>query len=355
VVDAITRKCGNAKYALASFRIYASMLYRVNFCNYALVTQRRSALKIAEVDQLTVTFITDNYYDALRPAPEFVKRYSVTPGTSIHAEHGLSCYLEAVADGRARGFMFDYGLQSSGIIGNMDLLEIDVGMVTAFGLSHGHFDHWGGLLGFLIHNASKIQKGIPLYAGEEAFAHRYVTLPSDSEPRDIGRLKRDYIDRLGIVRVVEIKEPTEVIPGVYFTGNIERVTEYEQGSAALLIERDGNMEHDRFPGEQAVVCNVKGKGLVVLSGCAHAGIVNTVRHAQKMTGVEKVHAVIGGFHLVNAEPETIEMTLADLKEISPDHVIPAHCTGFEAAAFFAKEMPAQFTLNTAGTKYTFGK
>jgi 7,8-dihydropterin-6-yl-methyl-4-(beta-D-ribofuranosyl)aminobenzene 5'-phosphate synthase len=311
-------------------------------------------MKIPEVDRLRVTVITDNYYDSLRPGTSFAERYRVGPRESILAEHGLSCHFEIVSDGRARGFMFDYGLDSASIINNMDLLEINVGKVMAFGLSHGHFDHWGGLIGFLIHHASKIMKGTPLYVGEEAFGHRYSIRPGTVEPQDIGQLKRGYVDRIGILKIIEIKEPREVIPGVYLTGNIERVTKYEKGSPALLVKRDDALEHDLFPGEQAVMCNVKGKGLVVLSGCAHAGIVNTVKHVQKVTGVEKVHAVIGGFHLVNADTDTIEKTLADLKEIAPDHLIPAHCTGFEAIKLFSTEMADQFTLSTAGTKYTFG-
>ncbi|MBA4418873.1 MAG: MBL fold metallo-hydrolase [Syntrophus sp. (in: bacteria)] len=310
-------------------------------------------MKIPIIDRLSLIVITDNYYDSLRPGTPFAERYRVTPKASIHAEHGLSCYMEVMIDGRARGFMFDYGLDSTGIIKNMDLLEIDMGKVMAFGLSHGHFDHWGGLMGILRHNASKITRGTPLYAGEEAFAHRYSIRPSIPEPLDIGQLQRGYIERLGILKVVEIKDPTEVIPGVYLTGNIERVTEYEKGSPALFVRRWEKLEHDRFTGEQAVVCNIKDKGLVILSGCAHSGIVNTVRHAQKITGIRKVHAVIGGFHLSNAEPETIKKTVADLKEIAPDHIIPAHCTGFEAIRLFSEEMAEQFTLNTAGTKYTF--
>ena len=97
--------------------------------------------------------------------------------------------------------------------------------------------------------------------------------------------------------------------------------------------------------------NAKGKGLVVLSGCAHRGIVNTVKHAQKMTGIEKVHAVIGGFHLTGAKPELIDKTVADIKAVRPDYIVPMHCTGYEAIGAFAREMPDQFILNTAGTKY----
>jgi 7,8-dihydropterin-6-yl-methyl-4-(beta-D-ribofuranosyl)aminobenzene 5'-phosphate synthase len=311
-------------------------------------------MKFPGVDKLSLTSITDNYCDSLGPVPPFAKRYRAIPNASIHAEHGLSWHVEVVIGGRAKEFIFDYGLDSPGIIRNMDFLGIDMGKVMALGLSHGHFDHWGGLMGLLRHNASKIMRGTPLYVGEEVFAHRYSLRSTDLEPQDLGWLERDYLDRLGIVKAVEIKDPTEVIPGGYLTGNIEKVTDYEKGSPSLLIERDGRLEQDRFEGEQAFVCNVKDKGLVILSGCAHVGIVNTVKHAQKITGIQKVHAVIGGFHLANADSTTIQKTLADVKETGPDHIIPAHCTGLAAVRRFADAMEKEFTLNAAGTKYVFG-
>ncbi len=93
---------------------------------------------------------------------------------------------------------------------------------------------------------------------------------------------------------------------------------------------------------------------MVLSGCAHVGIVNTVKHSQKIAGTDQLHAVMGGFHLINAKPEIIEKTVTDIKAMKPDHIVPTHCTGFEAIATFAREIPAQFILNTAGTQYTFG-
>jgi 7,8-dihydropterin-6-yl-methyl-4-(beta-D-ribofuranosyl)aminobenzene 5'-phosphate synthase len=153
---------------------------------------------------------------------------------------------------------------------------------------------------------------------------------------------------------MEVKKPVQIIPGAYFTGNIERVTTYEKVSPSLLIKRGEKPEPDDFRGEQALFFNVKGKGLVVLSGCAHAGIVNTVKQAQKIAGIDKIHAVMGGFHLINAKPEVIQNTVADIKATRPDHIVPTHCTGFEAILAFVKEMPNEFTLNTAGTQYTFG-
>lgn len=108
-----------------------------------------------------------------------------------------------------------------------------------------------------------------------------------------------------------------------------------------------------FPGEQSLVFNVKGKGLVVVSSCAHAGIINTVRQAKKISGVEKLHAVIGGFHLTGAPPEKIQKTVADMKAINPDYIVPMHCTGWPAITTFQREMPQQFVLNMAGTRYIF--
>ncbi len=308
-------------------------------------------LKVAEVDKVTVWVLTDNYYDALRPDAKITKRYRVIPGMSIHAEHGLSYYVETVVNGKTSGCMFDYGLDPIGVMNNIGLLGLDLGKANAFSLSHGHFDHWMGAVSILKQNQTKIARGTPFYLGEEAFARRYVLNPGASEPTDIGQLKKDDIEAIGL-RVVEVKGPTEIIPGAYFTGNIPRITSYEKVPPNLLIKRGEKPEPDDFHGEQALFFNLKGKGLVVLSGCAHSGIVNTVKQAQKVADIDKIHAVLGGFHLIGAKPEIIQNTVADIKAMKPDYIAPTHCTGFEGIVAFGKEMPAQFILNTAGTKYT---
>jgi 7,8-dihydropterin-6-yl-methyl-4-(beta-D-ribofuranosyl)aminobenzene 5'-phosphate synthase len=315
----------------------------------------RSHVTMPEVDKLTVTVITDNYYDSLRSDTPISKQFRTAPNASMHAEHGLSFFIESEVEGASKGLMFDYGVDARGIMNNMELLGIDAGKASALGLSHGHFDHWGGLVDILRQNRSRITGGTPLYLGSEAFAHRYSGRFSMENPTYLGQLDRDAIEGLEVVKIVEVREPREVIPGVYLTGNIERTTAYERIPPSLLIKRGDKLEGELLEGEQAVMCNVKGKGLVVISGCAHRGIVNTVRHAQKVTGIDKVYAVIGGFHLVNAAPGIIEKTVADIKKIGPDYIIPTHCTGFEAMTIFAREMPGQFILNTAGTKYTFDR
>ncbi len=306
-----------------------------------------------EVKKLSITVVTDNYSDALRPDPVMGTRHRSAPGASIHAEHGLSYFIQTSTSSGTCAFMFDYGVDAGGVLNNIGLLNIDLARLDALGLSHGHFDHWGALLGILREHRSTMPKDTPLYVGQEAFSHRYALPSPEEEPRDLGRLDREAIEGLG-VKIIEIGEPVEVVPGAYFTGPIERVIGYEQVPPIFLVERRGKLEQDRFPGEQAVVFAVEGKGLVVLSGCAHAGIVNTIRHGMSMTGNTHLHALIGGFHLVNATPERIEATVADIKAMAPDYVVPTHCTGFEAIIRFRQELAEQFILNTAGTTYVFG-
>jgi 7,8-dihydropterin-6-yl-methyl-4-(beta-D-ribofuranosyl)aminobenzene 5'-phosphate synthase len=308
--------------------------------------------KMAEVDKLTIWVLTDNYFDTLRPDNKITKRYRVVPGKSIHAEHGLAYYLETVVDGKTSACMFDYGLDPVGVMNNISLLGLDLGKSQAFSLSHGHFDHFMAAVEVLKKNQAQITKGTPFYVGDEAFFRRYSLRPGGGEPMDIGQLKKEDIEALGL-KVVEVRSATQIIPGGYFTGNIERVTTYEKVPPSLLIKRGEKPEPDDFRGEQAFFFNVKGKGLVVLSGCAHAGIVNTVKQAQKVSGIEKIHAVLGGFHLINAKPEIIQKTVADIKAMKPEYIVPTHCTGFEAIVAFRQEMPGEFIINTAGTQYTF--
>ncbi len=311
------------------------------------------SMKAAEVDKLTIWVLTDNYYDTNIVDGKNGKRYRVVPGKSIHAEHGLSYYVETVVDGKTSACMFDYGLDAAGVLNNMALLGIDIGKAAAFSLSHGHYDHFMGMVNILKQNQSRIPAGTPFYVGEEAFLRRYSLRPGTTEAADLGQLQRSDIESLGL-KVIEVKNPTQIIPGAFFTGNIERHTSYEKIPPSNQVKRGDKPEQDDFRGEQALFFNVKGKGLVVVSGCAHSGIVNTVRQAQKASGTEKVHAIMGGFHMINSKPERIQSTVADIKAMKPEHLMPAHCTGFESLVAFSKEMPEAFTLNTAGTKYTFG-
>ena len=335
------------KYSLATGVLIAageSMIERV---------MADEMVKVSEVDKLTIWVVTDNYYDTNRADTKITKRYRSTPGKSIHAEHGLSYYVETVVDGKVSTCMFDYGLDPAGVMSNIALLGLDIGKANAFGLSHGHWDHYLGAVSILKQNQARIAAGTPFYVGEEAFNRRYSLRPEyHGSRRSWPTHERGHRDTRPEGRGTE--KTGQIIPGAYLTGNIERLTSYEKMPASLQIKRGEKIEQDDMRGEQALFFNVKGKGLVVISGCAHAGIVNTVKQAQKVSGMDKLHAVMGGCHLIHAKPEVIQNTVADIKAMKPDHIVPTHCTGFEAMVAFSKEMPDAFTLNTAGTKYTFG-
>jgi 7,8-dihydropterin-6-yl-methyl-4-(beta-D-ribofuranosyl)aminobenzene 5'-phosphate synthase len=311
----------------------------------------QAATGVTEVDRLTVWVLTDNYYDTNVPDAKITKRFRVGgPGASVHAEHGLSFYVETVVKGKTSACMYDYGLDPAGVMNNAALLGLDMGKANAFSLSHGHYDHYDAAVRMLKKNQSRIAVGTPFYVGEAAFAQRYKLNPGSTDLVDIGQLKKEDIEALGL-KVVEVKTSVEIIPGAYFTGNVERVTAYETMPSNLKVKNGDKVENDMFPGEQGLFFNIKGKGLVVLSGCAHRGIVNTVKQAQKASGMDKVHMVMGGFHLISAKPEVIQNTVADIKAMNPDYVVPTHCTGFTAMTAFSREMPNQFIINTAGTKY----
>ena len=307
---------------------------------------------VFDADSVTVWVVTDNYYDTSRRDTEFAKRYRSSPGRCIHSEHGLAFYIETLSNGKADACMFDFGMDPAGVINNMDLLGVDVGNINAFGLSHGHFDHFMGAVDILKLNRARIKEGTPFYVGKEAFLNRYSLRPGSDAATDLGQLDKVALEASG-VSVQEISEPMEIIPGGYISGDIERSTPYETPIPNLLVKKEGRLVPDDFGGEQALFFNVKGKGLVIISGCAHAGIVNTVKHIKSITGLEKVHAIMGGFHLINASQEKISNTIADIQSVNPDIIAPLHCTGFEAVTAFMEAMPDVFFLNTAGTKYIF--
>ncbi len=308
--------------------------------------------KIPEAEKIIITVITDNLADANRLDYKIAKRpaYVTSPlDAAFHAEHGLSYHIETVVDGKAHACLYDFGTNPKGIVQNLELLKINLKQVEALGLSHDHWDHEVALVEVLKAKRSEFAKNIPLYIGEQFFVGTYSKRPVGVIKANL--LKREDVEALGFVRIVEVKGPTAIIPGAYLPGRIERVTDYEKFNPTLLAKKGDEFVVETFPGEQAVILNARGKGLVVLSSCAHRGLVNTVKHAQKMTGIEKVHAIIGGCHLINAKPEVILKTVADIKAINPDYIVPTHCTGYEAISAFAREMPDQFILNTAGTRY----
>lgn len=313
----------------------------------------QTPVAIPEAERIVVTVVTDNLADATRPSVKIAHRPPrgrAPLDVAMHAEHGLAYHIEAVVAGKAHSILFDFGTQAQPIRRNLELLRLDFRKVEAMAISHPHWDHLAAFAELMQAKRDELATGLPVYVGEDFFAGTYAKRPN-GQIETLSVLSRETIEGLGVLKIVEVRTPTPMAPGVYLTGTVAQVTDYEKIPATFLAKRGDQYVQEEFTGEQAVVMNAKGKGLVVLSACAHRGIVNTVKHAQVVTGIAKVHAVIGGFHLTGAKPDVIAKTIADVKAMRPDYIVPTHCTGFEAITAFSREMPEQFILNTAGTRY----
>jgi len=233
----------------------------------------------------------------------------------------------------------------------MEILNLDPRQIEAIVLSHGHMDHTGALHPI----AKSVEKSIPLILHPDAFiSPRFFGLDDGRRLLFPQTLIREDIENTGL-NIVEKKSPSLWIDSmIAITGEVERVTGFEKGLPNASMERNGKVEPDIIRDDQSIVIKIKKKGLVIISGCGHAGIINTVFYAKKITGIDKIHAVLGGFHLSGPifEP-IIEKTIIEFKKIKPEVIIPMHCTGWEAIKRFSEEFPSSFALNSVGTRVTF--
>jgi 7,8-dihydropterin-6-yl-methyl-4-(beta-D-ribofuranosyl)aminobenzene 5'-phosphate synthase len=303
---------------------------------------------LREIDKLDATILVDNYTDSLMMQnTEVVKRALVPPPNWPLAEHGFSCLLNLFAGSEKHTILMDAGVTPVSLPHNAKILKKDLNEVESVILSHGHFDHFGGLMDFLRGG----QKGMPLFLHEDAFSERRLNFPGFGVSL-LPDLNESELNDLGVV-VRKIRKPTTIASDmILISGEVERVTSFERGFPIAEYKINDQWVPDSFRDDLGVAVKVKNKGLVVISGCAHAGILNTVKHIQKVTGTSKVLAIMGGFHLTGPMFEPIiEQTIAELKKIGPDIVVPMHCTGWKAINKFAEEMPQQFILNSVGTTY----
>ena len=306
---------------------------------------------LRELERAEVTVLVDNYTDLLLlQSTNVVKRTLSPPPQAFLAEHGFSCLIKTSNGSEEHVILMDVGISGTCLLHNAQLLKIDLSKVEALILSHGHFDHCWGLREIL----PKIPRGIPLVFHPDAFLPRRFNLPALKIQVSMPSLDENMLRKAGM-EIRKIREDSTLASGgVLVLGEIERITEFEKGMPGMEAEINGAWVADRFPDDRGVAVKVKNKGLVVIGGCSRAGIVNTVKHAQKVTGTPKVHAVLGGFHLTGPMMEpVIGPTMGEMKKINPDYIIPTHCTGWRAINQFAKEMPEQFILNTVGTTYIF--
>ncbi len=328
------------------------------------------------VDRLVMTNVVDNVYDVFakggRLDTVMVQRTPLGRSGTLLAEHGLAYHLESLRGSERREVLLDFSLTEKNLFNNYAVLAIDPTKADAMVLSHGHLDHYGALPDLARAMQGRFRPGLTVYAGgEDTFCHRLVVTPTATV--DQGQLDRPALEARGL-NVVLAKQPTVVAGHAFTTGQIPRVTDFERPPGAARLEagptgsacsathfgdikveaKPGDFVPDLFQGEHATAYHLKDRGLVVITSCGHAGVVNSVRQAQKASGVQKVHAIVGGFHLAPAPDEVVAKTVEAFKAIDPDYVIPMHCTGWNTIMAVHQAMPKKLVMPSTGTRVTFG-
>lgn len=308
-------------------------------------------VSLPEVDEVQITTITDNSLDMLMASTETARRFPLKRDVFGHdfpvAEHGYSVLIRVRRDETWATVLFDTGVSRRGILWNLDALEIDAKIIQAIVLSHGHADHAMGFLGLVDRLGSR---RIPLVLHPDAYLERKLVLPNGDEfflrPPRQSDLRRENIE------LIESVEPSMLVDDmVLVSGEVNRTTDFEKGMMVHHAKRNDVWGPDPLiPDDQCAIMNVKDKGLVIVTGCGHSGIINVIRNAQRITGIEQVYTVMGGFHLTGGRFERIiPATVQALQQINPRYVVPGHCTGFSAVVQIAQAMPDALIPNSVGT------
>jgi 7,8-dihydropterin-6-yl-methyl-4-(beta-D-ribofuranosyl)aminobenzene 5'-phosphate synthase len=312
-------------------------------------------ITLAPVDEVTVTTLVDNVSDILLADTGPAKRPPFKLATTdrvLRAEHGFSCLVTITKQGRTTRVLFDAGITQDGLIENMRRLELSPGDIDIIVLSHGHWDHTMGMHGLV---AALGRPQMPVVIHPEFWSRRRIAVEG-REPVELPSTSRGALEGAGF-EIVEQREPSFLLDGsLLVTGEVDRTSGFERGAApAHQAHREGGWQPDPLIlDDQALVASVRGRGLLVLSGCSHAGIVNILRYAQRLTGETRIHAVIGGLHLSGPyfEP-TIGPTCDALEQFAPDYIVPCHCTGWRAIHTIAGRFPDAFIQNSVGTRFEF--
>jgi len=308
--------------------------------------------KLKEAERVEIISLVDNSVDFLsttrRREVKSFREWAKRPFRLPLAEHGFSMLLRIFHENESHAILFDAGGSPNSVVTNAERMGITLSKIEYIVLSHGHYDHFGGLP-TVVKAINK--EGLPIIVHEDMFKIRgtagqggtirkYPEFPSEESVKP--------------AKYIKTKQPHLVAGDLaLITGEIPRKTSFEGGHPQHRALVDGKWKPDPWIwDERALIINIKRRGLVILSGCAHAGIINTILYARQLTGVEAVYAVLGGFHLSGREFEPrIEQTVEELKKISPKLLAPSHCTGWRGSYAIAKAMPEAFVWNSVGNLY----
>ncbi|NVM30065.1 MAG: MBL fold metallo-hydrolase [Candidatus Helarchaeota archaeon] len=279
------------------------------------------------------------------------------------AEHGLAMGIET----NGMKILYDFGGMGFAILKNLEIFNINPEIFQKAVLSHGHFDHFGSLVKLIpqlgpgkeiIVSPDIYKQKISYLPGEsgdlEILKENYRALKKKGKVRELPRIKKAFLDKLTAENqqtLIETSKPVELAPGVWTSGEIEIFDENELTSNMFLKIDKTTFERETFRDEIAIYINVEDKGLIVLTGCGHTGIINTIKHGQKISGVKKIYAVIGGFHLNYAPEKQLDRVVNYFNEISPEIICGMHCTGFKFNSKLLAKMPENATLGVVGTDF----
>jgi 7,8-dihydropterin-6-yl-methyl-4-(beta-D-ribofuranosyl)aminobenzene 5'-phosphate synthase len=336
-----------------------------------------AAIQVPVIDKLTMRVLIDQSHDSFLRGSTVngVVHEGPGPGRSadarnvLHNQWGLSLFLESQRDQESRAILLDFGYTAAALINNMGLMNVDPSKIRALIVSHGHIDHYGGLIGFLGQYRNVLPADLKLYAGgEDNFCHR-LRGTTVGQLGENGTLARREVEAHKVTTVL-CETPTVVADHAFTTGKIKRssiervlpngfvdYTTKESAGCEYLhytaAELQGKFVPDEHVHEHATCFNIRGKGLVVISSCGHVGIVNSVRQAQEVSGIQKVHAIVGGFHLGPAPADYLKQVVAEIKKLEPDVLIPMHCSGLNFTLEAQAQMPGSVISTSTGSRLIF--